>query len=77
METKKCSMFSELTMAEYGGTLDEHSGDGTKLVNFVSNGKERRARRLYKRDDLIDERARNVVELLRRGGSMCMKVWMN
>jgi hypothetical protein len=33
-------MFSELALAEYGETTDEHSDDGTKLDNFVSYGKE-------------------------------------
>jgi hypothetical protein len=77
VETKKFFMFSELTLAEYGETIDEHSGNVTKLDSFVSNGKEMRAERLYKRDDLIGKKARNVEELLRRGDSMSMKVWLN
>jgi hypothetical protein len=70
-------MFSELALAEYGETTDEHSDDGTKLDNFVSYGKERRTGRLFKRDDLACKKARNVEELLRRGGSMSMNVWLS
>jgi hypothetical protein len=33
---------SELSLAEYGETLDEHSGDGTKLDNLCPLEKKRK-----------------------------------
>jgi hypothetical protein len=56
VETKKCFVFSELSLAGYGETLDEHSGDGTKLDNFVSTRKEERVGILYKGADLLGKR---------------------
>jgi hypothetical protein len=77
VETKKCSVFSELSLAEYGETLDEHSGDGTKLDNLCPPEKEKELEGYIKEMICLAKKARNAEELMERGDSMCMKVWMN
>jgi hypothetical protein len=59
VEAKKCSVFSEFSLAGYEEPLDEHSGSGTKLDNFVSTRKEERVGVLYKGADLLGKKARN------------------
>lgn len=77
VEAKKCSVFSEFSLAVYEEPLDEHSGNGTKLDNFVSTRKEERVGVLYKGADLLGKKARNAEELMKEGDYMCLGAWMN